>query len=150
MKLAEALQQRSDLNRNIAQLKQRLQYNVVVQEGELPAENPEDLLKELDACIVQLEELIKRINLTNCKTIVEGKTLTEWIGEKDCLKIKIDAYRETVSRASNVCGRYSRTEIKQISAVNVRELQKKVDSMSAELRKIDNLIQQSNWITELA
>lgn len=33
MKLAEALQERADINRNIEQLKNRLNNNVLVQEG---------------------------------------------------------------------------------------------------------------------
>ena len=56
MKLAEALQERADLNRRIAQLNNRLSCNATVQEGEQPAENPSELLKELDSCIDRLEE----------------------------------------------------------------------------------------------
>ena len=48
MKLAEALQERADLNRRIQQLQQRLSSNAVVQEGEQPAEAPSELLAELD------------------------------------------------------------------------------------------------------
>ena len=40
MKLAEALQERADLNRNIEQLRDRLSRNSLVQEGEQPGENP--------------------------------------------------------------------------------------------------------------
>ena len=43
MKLAEALQERADLNRNIEQLKNRLSSNALVQEGEQPVECPENL-----------------------------------------------------------------------------------------------------------
>lgn len=43
MKLAEALQERADLNRKIEQLKSRLNNNVLVQEGEQTAESPEQL-----------------------------------------------------------------------------------------------------------
>ena len=58
MKLAEALQERADLNRRIQQLQGRLNSNAVVQEGERPPENPQELLRELDGCIAQLEALI--------------------------------------------------------------------------------------------
>ena len=51
MKLAEALQERADLNRNIEQLKNRLSSNALVQEGEQPVECPENLKQELDASI---------------------------------------------------------------------------------------------------
>ena len=44
MKLAEALQERADLNRQIEQLRSRLSHNAIVQEGEGPAEDPGDLL----------------------------------------------------------------------------------------------------------
>ena len=36
MKLAEALQERADLNRSIAQLKSRLEASALVQQGEQP------------------------------------------------------------------------------------------------------------------
>ena len=48
MKLAEALQERADINRNIEQLKNRLNNNALVQEGEKTAEEPEKLKQELD------------------------------------------------------------------------------------------------------
>ena len=41
MKLAEALQERADLNRNIEQLRDRSSRNSSLQQGEQPAENPE-------------------------------------------------------------------------------------------------------------
>ena len=65
MKLAEALQERADLNRRIEQLRSRLDSNALVQEGEKPAEEPEQLLRELDGCVERLEELMAKINRTN-------------------------------------------------------------------------------------
>ena len=53
MKLAEALQERADLNRNIEQLKNRLSSNALVQEGEQPVECPENL-KQKDALSLKL------------------------------------------------------------------------------------------------
>ena len=48
MKLAEALQERADLNKKIQQLQQRINSNVLVQEGEKSQEDPQALMKELD------------------------------------------------------------------------------------------------------
>lgn len=149
MKLAEALQERADLNRKIEQLKQRIITNAVVQEGEFPAEDPNALLKELNRSIARLEELIASINLTNCRTVVDGRTLTEMIAEKDCLTVKINAYRNLVSEASRLAQRAYRTEIKVLSTVNVKDIQAEIDRMSKELRLLDNTIQQTNWNTEL-
>ena len=130
MKLAEALQERADLNRKISQLEERISNNVTVQEGEKTAEDPNELIKELDEAIQRLNFLIAAINLTNCKTIVDGKTLTEWMADRDCLKRKAAAYQEIVRDASNLSGRALHTEIKVICAVNVRDIQKKVDRIS--------------------
>ena len=48
MKLAEALQERAERNRRIEQLSSRLSSNVLVQEGESPAEATAALLQELE------------------------------------------------------------------------------------------------------
>ena len=48
MKLAEALNLRADVQKRIASLKERLIRNAKVQEGDVPAEDPVMLLKELD------------------------------------------------------------------------------------------------------
>lgn len=149
MKLAEALQERADLNRNIEQLRSRLVNNVIVQENEKPAEDPQALIKELDGAVSRLEELMKRINQTNCMTISEGKSITELIAARDALKVKIAVYKDIVSNASQTARRARMSEIKILSAVDVRELQKKIDDMSKEFRVTDNRIQALNWSTEL-
>ena len=149
MKLAEALQERADLNRNIEQLRSRLVNNVIVQENEKPAEDPQALIKELDGAVSRLEELMKRINQTNCMTISEGKSITELIAERDALKVKITVYKDIVSNASQTARRARMSEIKILSAVDVRELQKRIDDMSKEFRVTDNRIQALNWSTEL-
>lgn len=149
MKLAEALQLRADLNKQIDMLQRRISNNIVVQEGDNPAEEPKELINQLNECLKQQEELIGKINLTNCNTFVNDKTLTELIAQKDILMLKINAYRDIVSKASNIASRMTRTEIRYMSTVNAREIQKEVDTMSATLRKLENTIQQTNWTTEL-
>lgn len=149
MKLAEALQERADINRRIDQLRCRLSRNATVQEGETPAEDPNELIKELDACVARLEELMARINRTNSENKVDGKTLTELIAKRDALSVKLSVYRSFLSEASNLAGRATRNEIKILSTVNVRKLQKQVDDMSRDLRLTDNALQQANWTLEL-
>lgn len=149
MKLAEALQERADLNSKINELRSRLSNNATVQEGESPAENPAELLSQLDECAARLEELIARINATNCATVTERGTLTELIAKRDCLTLRLSAYRNLVDEASCLAPRATRTEIKIVSAVDVKKVQKQADELAKELRLTDNLIQQSNWLTEL-
>ena len=59
MKLAEALQERADLNKKIEELRNRLDSCILVQEGEEPAEDPAALLLELDEAAARLEALQK-------------------------------------------------------------------------------------------
>lgn len=149
MKLAEALQARADLNTRIAQLRSRLNNNALVQEGEKTTEDPAALLTQLDACIAELEDLIRRINLTNSKITVEGKTLTEWIAARDALTLKLGVYRDLVNTAGSGVYRARGTEIRILPAVKVTELQAKVDAMAKELRLTDNRIQAANWANDL-
>ncbi len=54
MKLAEALILRADCQKRIAQLKSRLLTNAKVQEGDAPAETPQDLIVELERAASEL------------------------------------------------------------------------------------------------
>ena len=149
MKLAEALNQRADLQKRIAQLRERLANNVKVQEGDQPAEKPEDLFRELEGSLKQLKDLIVSINRTNQETVWEGRTLTEMIAGKDVLSLHLSVLRDTLGAANVRSDRYSRNEIKFVRTVDVNELQKKVDDLSRDLRVLDSQLQQANWSTDL-
>ncbi|MDD5907739.1 MAG: DIP1984 family protein [Clostridiaceae bacterium] len=149
MKLAEALQERADLNRSIQQLESRLAANALVQEGESPAEDPRELLDQLDRSIDRLEELTAAINLRNCATVHEGESLTRMIARRDALTLRLRILRQFAGEASQTARRARNSEIRIVSAVNVKSLQKELDNMSRELRLLDNTIQALNWSTEL-
>lgn len=150
MKLAEALNLRADLQRRIEQLRKRLINNAKVQEGDNPSEKPEELLAELESCCGQLNDLILRINITNARSEnSDGRTITEIISYKDTLILKLGVYRDFLDNASKKLDRYTQREIKIVSTVNVREMQKQVDEMAKQLRETDSLLQQMNWNTDL-
>ena len=149
MKLAEALNERADIQRRIAQLESRLIDNAKVQEGEEPAERPEDLLAELDRLFSRLEELMSKINWTNSQTIQEGHTMTQLLARRDCLTRKIGVLRSFLQSASATVSRATRSEIKIKSTVSVAKMQKQVDGLSKELRELDSAIQALNWTTNL-
>ena len=149
MKLAEALQERADLNRNISSLSERLERVILVQEGEKPAEDPNQLLAELDGYLRQLEDLMVRINLTNSQTQTPNGSLTALIARRDCLKMKVSSYHDFLDSASCLARRNTHTEIKILSSVPVVDLRKKYDKLSQELRETDTQIQAANWTTDL-
>ena len=149
MKLAEALQERADINKKISELKRRLENCLLVQEGEEPAEDPIVLLNELDSATDRLEKLMASINETNCNTKANGMSLTEIIARKDALSIRYSAYKELVYTAGNNTYRARGSEIKVKAVVKAAELQKTVDKLAKEIRLLDNLLQETNWKTEL-
>ena len=157
MKLAEALQERADLNTRIAQLRVRISNNALVQEGEKTPENPDDLIRQLNTALQQLTNLITRINITNSVTMVnessltgeKTKSLTELIAERDMLKVKLEVFRDIVNTARATVYRARGTEIKVLPAISVQKIQKEVDQISKQLRLVDNKIQETNWLTEL-
>lgn len=149
MKLAEALNLRADLTKRIARLKERLVNNAQVQEGDIPAEDPETLLKELDDNILELANLIKVINKTNSSTYVEKQSIADMIAERDALGLKISVLRKFLDEAAAKVDRYSSKEIKILSTVNVAEKQKEIDKLSKEYRLIDTKLQGLNWTTDI-
>ena len=149
MKLAEALQERADIQKRLSQLRGRLLNNAKVQEGEKPVENPAELLQEMDGMILRLEELILHINMTNARTADNGETLTSLLAKRECLQKKVGLMRDFLDRASELVERSAYTEIKVHSTVSVPEKRKELDALSKDLRNLDSRIQQLNWLTEL-
>ena len=149
MKLAEALSIRKDLQTRIEQLKVRIINNVRIQEGEQPAEDPTDLMKYLDSCLKQLEELIYRINVTNMHAKSGDKTLTQLMAERDVLTKRVQVLREVFNQASSSSERYSRSEIKYVTTIDVKAMGKQLDKLSSQLRTLDVEIQSINFATEL-
>ena len=149
MKLAEALCIRADLQKRSLQLEERIKSVAKIQEGDEPDEMPEDLFAELHSTMVQLQDIVFRINATNMRALCDGIPITQMIARKDALSWEINILRNVLKVASSRESRYSRNEIKYVKTVDVLELRKKVDRMSAELRKLDLKIQESNWTVEL-
>lgn len=149
MKLANALSQRAELQTRIHQLETRLYNNAQVQEGESPAEDPQDLLRELEEDYARLEALIACINRTNCCTLVDGVPLSDLLARRDCWKKKLQGLRDFLDCASELAPRRTVGEIKIRSTVNVRAMQKEIDWQAKELRELDEKIQEANWTTEL-
>ena len=149
MKLATALSQRAALQTKLSELSTRLNNNVKTQEGEKPAEDPEELLKQTDRILVQLEDLIARINLRNSRTVDGGVTLTELLAKRDVLSKRLSVMRSFLDSSSEKVTRYAKTEIRIVSTVDVAKLQKQTDALSADLRALDERIQTLNWTVDL-
>ncbi len=150
MKLAEALILRADMQKRIEQIKSRLYNNVLTQEGESPSEDPNILLKEVSLLQDELTTLIKSINRTNNNSFFNDElTLSEALVERDALIAKRTILSSAAERASEKQDRYSRSEIKYVSTIDVKKFLKEADKLSKEFRELDTKIQGMNWTVDL-
>jgi hypothetical protein len=86
---------------------------VLVQEGEKPPEDPEELLKELESVADQLAALIAQINKTNLSTTLpDGRTLTDALARRDYLALLQAAFHQVAETASANQTRYGKAEIR--------------------------------------
>jgi len=150
LKLAEALLYRADAQKKIAQLKQRLERVIKVQEGEQPSEDPAILLEELKLATIDMTVWIQRVNRTNALTAFNDQlTLSDALIERDRIMMYRNALANVLEQASITQDRYSRTEVKFERTVDVKAIQKEIDMLSKNYREMDIRIQELNWTVEL-
>jgi hypothetical protein len=150
MKLAEALILRADAQKRIEQLKQRLLRNAKVQEGDAPAENPRDLIAEIDRVAADLTRLIQQINRTNAASfLADGTVVSDALARRDVLAKLHAVYRDLAATATVDQTRYSRSEVKFVSTVDVAATQRRADDLARQYRELDGAIQAANWSIEL-
>ena len=150
MKLAEALLLRSDTQKKIMSLRERIAANAMVQEGDSPHEEPESLINEASNATEQLAKIIASINYTNLNnTLEDGRTLTDAIADRDALQQKHAIFASAIDGTKREANRYSGREIKWVSALNVESLHKRSDDVSKQLRELNAKIQEANWRIEL-
>lgn len=153
MIVGEALNRRSDLQKRVAQLQDRLSACVLAQEGEEPPESPDELLAELDRRCDELEGLIAKINHTNANArLPSGESVTEGLARRDVIALRQDALRTAIKTATGSSfgaglglTRYSRSEIRMVRHVKVAELQSRLDTLAQQRRELDNRLQEHNW-----
>jgi Family of unknown function (DUF6847) len=153
MIVGEALNRRSDLQKRIAQLQDRVSACVLAQEGEEPPESPDELLGELAGLCDELEGLIAKINHTNAAArLATGETVTEGLARRDVIALRQNALRAAIKAATGKSfggglglARYSRSEIRMVRQVNVSELQTQLDALARQRRTLDNRLQEHNW-----
>lgn len=150
MKLAEALAERSDCQNRLEDLRKRMVRTARVQEGEQPAEDSTELLKETERLFARLLELISAINRTNAKAVFDKqRSISDAIAKRDVTAKKRDFLTGIADAASTRQDRYSKSEVKFVATFSVAQIQKQVDQLAKEFRELDTKLQELNWQTEL-
>lgn len=149
MKLAEALLLKSDYQRDIYELKTKIIHCSKIQEGEESLINPDELLSKLDDVFNKLEGITKRINYTNSQIRINGEILVDLILTRDAIKMKRKILTTLLDEATIKHDRYSQSEIKFVTIIDVLEIQREIDDLSKRFRELDTKIQQLNWTHDL-
>ena len=150
MKLAEGLVLRKDIKKRIEQLRERLKSSALVQDGEDPPENPQELLVELQRLLDQMTTLIQQINRTNLQAALpNGATLTNALAERDTLSLYFSILETTATAATPKFERMNRSEIKKVATIKVIDLRRQMDEIAQQRRELDTLIQSANWTVDL-
>ena len=150
MKLAEALLLRSDLQKKSASLRERIVASAVVQEGDKPHEDPNELMKQAFDVHAQLEKLVADINGTNIGAkLPDGRTLTEAMALRDTLTSNHGLLHAAIAATRKEPSRYGAREIKWVSVVPVSKLQKQSDDIAKKLRTLNGMIQETNWKVDI-
>jgi hypothetical protein len=151
MKLAEALILRSDLNKKLVSLKERLTRFAVVQEGDQPHEDPQEVFKEACGATETLRDLVIRIETANqTAKLSDGRTVSQALAEREHL-MRLHAFvNAAIEGTKKEPDRYGMKEIKWVATISVKDYQKKLDDYAKAIRDINVKIQEANWKHELS
>ena len=111
--------------------------------------NPDELLSKLDDVFNKLELITKRINYTNSQIMINGQTLVDLILTRDAIKMKRKILTTLLDEATIKQDRYSQSEIKFVTIIDVLDIQRQIDDLAKRFRELDTQIQQLNWTHDL-
>ena len=146
MKVGEALSLRAIQAQKLADLRQRIQRNALVQEGDQPSENPNELLDAFEQLSDEHRDLVTKINLANVR---EQARLLDPLQKREHLRRTKNNLEAATGAAIPSNTRWMRTEIKMVAQIDVKKEQVRIDAITEEIRQLDAQIQEANWQIDL-
>lgn len=151
MKLAEALAERAQLQRNLEEIKNRLCASVRFRQGEDRLEDPVALLDTLDRTTGSLRDLLARINRTNLGVTTDnGQSLTDLIASRDAALSRFKVCKAAWEKLSGEDRTYYSEAPVMQRAVTPAVLRERMDQAGAEWHRLNRTIQRLNWQADLA
>lgn len=155
MKVSEALAERADVVRRMGEVKSRATRCARYQEGEEPQESALVLLERYLGLAKRLQVLTTQLNVTNLSTVLpNGMTVTAAIARRDVLSVTRKAVTEIADAAGPESDRYGfgrrRSELASKTDLRIPDLRQQADDLAREYQELDNMIQASNFATDLA
>lgn len=154
MNILEAITLKKDLEKRIENLGSRYVGNLTVLKGGKPHEDPNELLKEMDKSIIQLNDLCYRIDAADLYVKNStGKTLIELVIERESLTTRLNVLRNALNEVTfgsyNDYGYNSRREVEFDVVVSIESISKLVDETEEQLRQVTSEIQKLDVKTEI-
>ena len=140
MKLAEAMKEKSRMKKKITDLRERLERAAQAETD--PEESPKNLLLDLEETLRHIERLAAAIYHTNDLVKAGGKTMTRLIYTRDTLFFRQELYKNLIRLAEN-------SENPAPADLSIPELKNKAERVKEEIRSLNDLIQKTNWVTDL-
>jgi hypothetical protein len=125
-----------------------------IRRARIPPEDAAALIREADAVLDEIEDLIRRINRTNATSEMPGGgTITDAIARRDVIKMRHALYTSAADwaagRGGSATPRQLRSELRQLTNLPVGELRTRADDLARDHRVLDTAIQQRNWEVDL-
>lgn len=76
-------------------------------------------------------------------------TMSDTLAVRDALMARQVAYRDLANAGTLTASRYSKSEIKYVSAIDIAATQRQADDFARQHRELDARIQEVNWTTDL-
>ncbi len=140
MKLAEAMKEKSRMKKKIADLRERLEQ--AAQANAAPEASLKGMLLDLEETLRRMERLGAAIYHTNDLAEAGGKTLARLIYTRDTLFFRLELYKNLIRLTENA-------DNPSPADLSVPELKSKAERVKEEIRSLNDLIEKTNWATDL-
>jgi hypothetical protein len=80
---------------------------------------------------------------------IKGESLTDSLATRDTIILKRSVLESLIQATAIKLDRYSKSEVKFYSTVNIANTQKEIDLLSKQYRELDTKIQEKNWLVDL-
>ena len=144
MKLAEGLLLRADIQKKLASCRPAPEV-CVVQEGERPAEDPQAILRQVEAVSGSLQRLVFAINQANLHNTIETGERLPRPSPSATASPATPHSSERRRCLHKPPERYGVKEIRWVTTVDVAQLQGQVDGLAKQIRELNAAIQEAGW-----
>jgi len=150
MKLGEALSKLKKEKSGLARMIELRKENVLLPVDEKPSFNPEKLTLKINKKIVEIRKLKLSIQKTNMTQKI--KNTNQLISEAI---IKINDFRSILSSLRNLFYRKpslfhrEKDDVKMVAHLKETAIEEEIKKIQSEKTKLDDLLQITNWSTEL-